>query len=146
MISRQTIASLEAREHEGVHYILGARMRRVKESRDEVLLRTGRDRVVHESRQQSKDPSPLKVKEVWVEDRRYGLCFNQEQAEKDRRDRKVIVASLRDRLKRDLDALVEISTQVHGKTIKLRSRIRGDAGKALQAVGVALGRTAQPQA
>ncbi len=43
------------------------------------------------------------------------------------------------RLKRDLDALEEIRTTINGQAIKLRTRTRGDAGKALQAVGVALG-------
>jgi len=34
------------------------------------------------------DPSPLKVKEVWVEDaRRYVVCLNEDQATKDRHDR-----------------------------------------------------------
>ena len=45
-----------------------------------------------------KDPSPLKVKEVWVEDRRYIVCRNEEQAQKDRQDREAIVASLKDAL------------------------------------------------
>ena len=44
-------------------------------------------------------PSPLKVKEVWVEDqRRYVVCLNQDQATKDRHDREAVVASLRDAL------------------------------------------------
>src|SRR5258708_6630247 len=36
--------------------------------------------------------SPLKVKEVGVEDRRYIVCRNEEQAQKDRQDREAIVA------------------------------------------------------
>ncbi len=47
------------------------------------------------------------------------------------------------RLKRDLDALVHITTCVCGKTIKPRSRLRPDAGKALKAAGVGLGSTVQ---
>jgi hypothetical protein len=35
------------------------------------------------------------VKEVWVEDRRYVVCLNEDQASKDRHDREAIVASLR---------------------------------------------------
>ena len=45
------------------------------------------------------DPSPLKVKEVRVEDtRRYVVCVNEDQATKDRFDREAVVASLRDAL------------------------------------------------
>jgi len=49
MVSRKTIEALEATDR-GVHYILGARMRRVKEVRDVVLSRPGRYRVVRGSR------------------------------------------------------------------------------------------------
>jgi transposase len=45
------------------------------------------------------------------------------------------------RLKDDLDALEEITVENAGQTFVIRSRIRGDAGKALQAAGVALGPT-----
>lgn len=267
MIRKDTVAALESEAYEGVHYILGARMRRVREVRDEVLSRGGRYRVVHESRTNSKDPSPLKVKDVRIEGRRYVVCFNEEQAKKDRQDRDAIVASLTgrlkqgdkslvgnkgyrkylltpasghfqidadkikaearfdgkwvlrtdldipagdvalkykelwqvetvfrsvksiletrpiyhrcddtirghvfcsflalillkellarmarrgwttqwDRLRRDLDSLVDITTCVNGQKLKLRSRIRGDAGKALQAAGVALRSTSQAQ-
>lgn len=45
------------------------------------------------------------------------------------------------RLKADLDALEEIMIENAGRTFVIRSRTRGDAGKALQAAGVALGPT-----
>src|SRR5206468_11655404 len=48
----------------------------------------------------SKDPSPLKVKEVVVEDRRYIVCLNEEQRRKDAADRRAIVEHLREQLKR----------------------------------------------
>ena len=44
-------------------------------------------------------------------------------------------------LKRDLDALREITVNNAGRTFVIRSRPGGDAGKALQATGVALGPT-----
>ena len=44
-------------------------------------------------------------------------------------------------LKRDLDALEEITVKNSGRTFVIRSRTRGSAGKALQAAGVALGPT-----
>ena len=46
------------------------------------------------------DPSPLKVKEVWVEgQRRYIVRLNEDQAAKDRHDREAVTAALRDALK-----------------------------------------------
>ena len=49
-----------------------------------------------------------------------------------------------ERLKRDLDALEEITIENAGRTFVIRTRTRGDAGKALQAAGVALGPTVRP--
>lgn len=47
---------------------------------------------------QGKAPSPLEVKEVRVDDRRYVVCQNAEQARKDAHDRQVSLAALEDRL------------------------------------------------
>jgi len=98
MISQETMQELEKAERNW-KYILGVRMRKQKEVRDEVLSRGGRYQEVYPPRQGSKDPSPLKVKEVWVEDRRYVVCLNEDQAKKDRQDREAIVAALEDALK-----------------------------------------------
>jgi hypothetical protein len=105
MISQGTIAALE-QEDRGWSYILGARMRSQHEVRDEVLSRAGRYRVVHPPRTRSDDPSPLKVKEVWVEDRRYVVCLNEGEARKDAADREAIVAALREQLRRGDTSLV----------------------------------------
>lgn len=105
MISKETIAELQA-EKRKVHFILGARLRNVKEVYQTVLSRAGRYREVQGEREKSSDPSPLKVKEVQVEDRRYVVCLNAEQARKDRADREAIVASLREQLKRGDKSLV----------------------------------------
>jgi len=105
MISRETVEELKAEER-GVHYILGARMRRVKEVRDEVLSCPGRYRVVCGRRERTKDPAPLKVKEVRVAERRYIVCYNEEQAEKDRKDREAILAALTEQLKQGDKSLV----------------------------------------
>jgi hypothetical protein len=105
MISKQTIAQLQAPERQ-VHFILGARLRNVKEIYQTVLSRAGRYRVVRGPREKSTDPSPLKVKEVHVEGRRYVVCLNIEQAKKDRADRDAIVAALRKQLKQGDKALV----------------------------------------
>src|SRR5262249_6515014 len=76
MMSQETIAALE-HPSRGWQYILGARMRSQSEVKEEVLARAGRYRVVHPPRVKSDDPSPLKVKEVWVDDRRYVVCLNE---------------------------------------------------------------------
>ena len=80
MISNETMAFLE---EEKIPYILGARMRRVKEIKEEVLSRAGRYREIHPEGSSSKAPSPLKVKEVMVDERRYIVCRNEKQARKD---------------------------------------------------------------
>jgi transposase len=105
MISKDTIAKLQAKER-GVHYILGARLRNVKEIYKTVLSRAGRYREVQGPREKSTDPSPLKVKEVRVDDRRYVICVNEEQARKDQADREAIVEALREQLKRGDKSLV----------------------------------------
>jgi len=105
MISQETIAQLQA-EPRQVHFILGARLRNVKEIYEVVLSRGGRYREVRGPREKSTDSSPLKVKEVRVEGRRYVICLNEEQARKDCADRAAIVASLREQLKQGDKALV----------------------------------------
>src|SRR5271169_2997183 len=81
MISQNTIDDLE---QQGWPYILGARMRRQKEVREQVLTDRRRFQAVHEARVKSTDPAPLKVKDVWVEKRRYVVCINEEEVEHDR--------------------------------------------------------------
>jgi transposase len=105
MISKETIAQLQADERQ-VHFILGARLRNVKEIYETVLSRGGRYRVVHESRQKSADPSPLKVKEVRVDGRRYVVCLNDEQVKKDRADREAILSALREQVKQNAKSMV----------------------------------------
>ncbi len=105
MISKKTIAELKE-VHRDTRFILGARLRAVKEIREKVLSHTGRYQEVYGPKQHSKDPSPLKVKEVLIEDRRYIVCYNHDQAKKDREDRKAILNALEDRLKRGDKSLV----------------------------------------
>jgi hypothetical protein len=105
MISGDTMEQLQAADR-NVRYILGARLRSVKEIYAEVLRRGGRYHEVYGPKKKSKDPAPLKVKEVWVEDRRYIVCHNEDQAKKDRADREAIVAALRDQLKQGAKSLV----------------------------------------
>ncbi|MEK7404826.1 MAG: IS1634 family transposase, partial [Acidobacteriota bacterium] len=103
MISAATIEGIEQRQWS---YILGVRMRQSKEAKEAVLGRAGRYEEVHPPRSHSKDPAPLKVKQVEVEGRRYMVCLNPDQVEHDRRDREAIVASLQDALKRGDKSLV----------------------------------------
>jgi hypothetical protein len=51
-------------------------MRKVKEIKEDVLSRAGRYREAYPERLSSRDPSPLKVKEILVNERRYIVCLN----------------------------------------------------------------------
>ncbi len=105
MISKETIQELE-KPQRGWLYILGARMRSQNEVKEEVLARAGRYHVVRPKRPESDAPSPLDVKEVWVENRRYIVCRNPDEARKDAADREAIVASLRQKLQAGEKSLV----------------------------------------
>lgn len=118
MISRDTVRQLQATDRD-VRYLLGARLRSVKEIRDQVLRRPGRYHEVYGAKKHSKAPAPLKVKEVWVEDRRYIVCHNEDRAKKDRADREAIVAALRDQLRRGAKSLV--GNKGYRKFLKTRS-------------------------
>lgn len=97
MISSTTIEQLESEELK-MDYILGVRMRMVKEVRDEVLASKDTFTTVTGKRLKTTDPSPLKVREQWIENHRYIVCYNEDQAKKDAADRTAIIESLRDKL------------------------------------------------
>jgi len=82
-------ANLAALTQAGYQYIVGMKMRGLKEVRDEVLARAGRYQLVNER---------LQVKEVRVAERRYVVCYNPEEAAKDRHDRDAILATLEKKL------------------------------------------------
>jgi len=106
MIAKDTLAELEK---QGLSYILGARMRSQKEVRDVVLDAPGRFRVVvprTAKRRGQRAPSPLKVKDVDIDGRRYLVCVNESQAKKDAADRQAIVAALERKLEQGPKALV----------------------------------------
>ncbi|MDA2926507.1 IS1634 family transposase, partial [Acidobacteria bacterium AH-259-G07] len=105
MISRDVLAELESEERRW-DYILGVRLRNLKEARRDVLARAGRYREVRPARQRAKDPAPLKVKEVGVEERRYLLCLNEEQARADALIREAILESLEKKLRQGDKSLV----------------------------------------
>lgn len=103
MISQDTLAELERRNW---LYILGARLRSCAEVRKAVLSRPGRYHVVHPKGAHRQDPSPLAVKEVLVEGRRYVVCFNEDQARKDAADREAILSGLTAQLTKGPRSLV----------------------------------------
>jgi transposase len=103
MISQETMGELEERK---LPYILGARMRRVKVIKEAVLSRAGRFQEVVPEGVSSKDPAPLKVKEVLVEGQRYIVCLNTKQARKEAWDRQAVLQDLKEKLKNNPKALV----------------------------------------
>jgi hypothetical protein len=102
MISAPTIAALEER---GLEYVLGAR------ERTDSLVRTV---VLADDRpftplcipRASGAETQLFIKEVQVEGRRYIVCRNEAEAEKDAADRRAIVEALDQQLKRGDKALI----------------------------------------
>jgi transposase len=106
MISKRTVEALEA-PGSGIDYILGCRMRSDKEVREQVLGAEGGEiREVFFERKGSEKPLALQVKEVNIAGRRYIVCCNPDQAQKDAADRRAIVESLQEKLKRGDKALV----------------------------------------
>ena len=105
MISAETVEKLESAEL-GMSYILGVRMRKDKAVRDKVLPSPAEFQVVSAAKKKASDPSPLSVREQWVGDRRYIVCYNEDQARKDAADRKAIVESLKEKLKNGDKSLV----------------------------------------
>lgn len=105
MISKETMQKLD-NPQTGLPYILGVRMRKVKEVRTEVLSDTQEFHEVRPEGKLSKDPSPLQVKDVSVNGRRYIVCLNPKEARKDKADRDAILASLGEQLKKGANTLV----------------------------------------
>jgi transposase len=103
MISAKNVRELDERE---IPYIFGARMRKVKQIREDVLSHPGRYKEVRPEGYLSKDPAPLKVKEVVLSDKRYVVCFNPKQARKDARDRQAIIDSLEEKIKTSPKSLI----------------------------------------
>ena len=104
MISAENLNYLEGEN--AIPYILGARMRKDKEVREQVLTCGGRYHEVHPLGSTAKDPSPLKVKEVRHMGRRYIVCLNERQATKDRLTREAIIKALEEKIPKGPKALV----------------------------------------
>jgi transposase len=105
MISAETLRELEDPQR-NIPYIFGTRMRKVNEVKRDVLSRQGRYREVYPEGKTSKDPAPLKVKEVWINDNRYIVCLNTKQARKEAQDRQALVESLKEKIKKGPKKLI----------------------------------------
>jgi transposase len=103
MISADTLKRLDERD---IPYILGARMRKVNEIKNDVLSHPGRYKEVRPEGKSAKDPAPLKVKEVLLNGKRYIVCVNPRQARKDAKDRQAIIASLEGKIKTNPKSLI----------------------------------------
>jgi transposase len=103
MISADTLDKLDEAQ---MPYILGTRMRRVKQITTEILTRAGAYAEVYPKSADRRHPAPLKVKEVVHEGTRYIVCLNERQARKDAADREAIIESLKRQLKKGPKALV----------------------------------------
>lgn len=107
MISKETIKALSDKKR-NIPYILGARMRKVKEIKEIIESHIDIDTFteVYPESQLSKAPAPLKVSEVKVGERRYILCYNSREARKDAADRKAILESLKEKVKKNPGSLI----------------------------------------
>ena len=105
MVSQKTLEALEGSDPP-VGYIIGVRMRRQKEVNLSVLGSRKRWQESVPERTNAKDSAPLKIKEVWVENRRYVVCLNEEERRKDAHDREAIVAHLKEQLRQGDKSLV----------------------------------------
>jgi transposase len=102
MISAPTIAALEER---GLEYVLGARERTDSLVRTVVLADQKPFTPLCIPRAGGEE-TQLFVKEVQIEGRRYVVCRNEAEAEKDAADRQAIIAALDQQLKRGDKALI----------------------------------------
>jgi transposase len=102
MISAGAVRELEA---EGIHYILGVRMRKNTDMTAD-LLEGGDWQEIYGSRKSQKDPAPLLVKEKTVNGKRYVICENPEEKKTDMETRARILGSLADALRKGDTSLV----------------------------------------
>ena len=119
MVSQATLGAFE-KSDPPVRYIVGVRMRRQKEVDSSVLGSRARRFESVPERSNAKDPAPLKVKEVWIKERRYIVCLNEEERRKDAHDREAIVSHLKEQLRRGDKSL--IGNKGYRRYLKLAGR------------------------
>ena len=124
MISAATIAGLEER---GLEYILGARERTDRVVREVVLADDGPFTPLLVERANGAE-TQLFAKEVRHAGRRYIVCRNEAEAEKDRADRHAIIAGLEQQLQRGDKAL--IGNSAYRRYLRRVALTDGKGGKA----------------
>lgn len=102
--------NLEELRRQGLHYIVGCPMRRAGEVRDQVLATPGRYREIKED---------LHIKEVWVDERRYMVCYNPVEAARDGKIRQSIVEELEAEIE-DLDPASKEAARLYSHRAKGR--------------------------
>ena len=108
-------------------------MRRQKEVSTSVLGSRPRWFESVPQRSNAKNPAPLKIKELWVKERRYIVCLNDEERRKDAHDREAIVARLKERLRRgDKALLVTKATRYRARDQAFRKASRVPSTMGLQ--------------
>ena len=110
MISKRAIKILTEHEECPLDYVLGCRMRRQKEVGEEVLSRAGRYQEVAPN---------LMVKEVRIDDRRYVVCLNPEEAQKDAASREAILSKLEEIIAQR-GAKAVVSNRGYARFLKVR--------------------------
>jgi hypothetical protein len=141
MISAATIEGLEARKLE---YILGAR------ERSDAIVR----KIVLENEapfvplllERKAGETQLFVKQVLIEGKRYIVCRNEAEAEKDRKDREAIVAALDAQLKKGDKALIGNSAyrRYLRKSVETKDKAKGkDKDKGDRAFEIDAGKLAE---
>ena len=91
MLSAKTLKMLAEDIQSPFDYILGCKLRKNKEVREQILTCGGRYQKVEDN---------LEVKEVLFDGRRYIVCRNPEEAKKDEAAREAIIAKLKDIIER----------------------------------------------
>ncbi len=119
MISKKTLDILDKPGNK-IRYILGERMRNVKEVGDKVINDPGHYVEVYPEGNSTKAPSPLKVKEVVIGGKRYIVCLNSRQARKDALDREAIIESLKEQIQIGPKAM--IGNKGYRRFVKIESQ------------------------
>ena len=113
MVSAETLKLLAEPAADGENpfdYILGCKLRKNKEVREQILTCGGRYQSVEEN---------LEVKEVLFDGRRYLVCRNPEEAKKDEAAREAILAKLIDTIERK-GAKVLVKNRGYARFLKIR--------------------------
>jgi hypothetical protein len=126
MISAATLEGLEQR---GLEYILGARERTDRLVRD-VVLADERAFVPLLVERANGAETQLFAKEVRLEGRRYIVCRNEAEAEKDRAGRQAVIAGLEQQLRKGDKAL--IGNSAYRRYLRRARSADGDTGPAFE--------------